>query len=108
VFNYNFQRNFYATFLTLTPFTGYSQKQTKFLFQTIQLGVGCLSFVLCIIYLIVYYVTKSKVAQRVRPIQPNYSAPQPAYQQQGYGSRQPPRAPQPAPGEIPWGTNRRY
>jgi len=117
IFSYNFQQAFFTLFNNLSPFRTYTQTQAKFLFQTIQLGVGCLCFVLCLIYLIVYYVTKSKASKRVGPGQQqpnNYYAPQPAYQQQqqqqqGYGGyRQPPRAPQAAPGDIQWNANRKY
>jgi len=117
MFSYYFQQSFFTVFNNLGPFKSYTQSQAKFLFQTIQLGVGCLCFVLCLIYLIIYYVTKSKAAKRVTPSyqQPGYNAPQPAYQQQqqqqqqqGGGYRQPPRAPQAVPGEVPWNANRRY
>jgi hypothetical protein len=115
IWSYNTQSNFFTAFTSLGPFKSYTQTQAKFLFQTIQLGVGCLCFVLCIIYLIIFYVSKSKASKRVSPgYQQNYPAPQPAYQQQqqyqsqGGGYRQPPRQPQAAPGEVPWAGNRRY
>jgi len=58
--------------------------------------------------LIIYYVSRSKANKRVgpgQPQQPSYYAPQPAYQQQGAAYRQP-RAPQAAPGEVPWNARR--
>ena len=132
MFSYYFQTGFYSIFNTLGPFKSYTQTQAKFLFQTVQLGVGSLCFVLCLIYLIVYYVTKSKASKQVGPAvqqQQDYRAPQPDYRQQqhqgsshpsqhqgpshppqhqGSGYHQPPRAPQAAPGEQPWSTNKRY
>jgi len=112
IFSYSFQTNFFSVFNALSPFKTYTQTQAKFLFQTIQLGVGCLCFVLCIIYIIIYYVTKSKASKQVSPSdqEPGYRAPQPDYRsQQGGGYRQPPpRAPQAGPGEVPWNANRRY
>ncbi len=117
IFSYSFQQNFYTIFNNLSPFQNYTQSQAKFLFQTIQLGVGCLCFILCLIYLIIYFVTKSKASKRITPTQQqDYRAPQPAYNQQAYNEpayRQPkpsyrptPRAPQAAPGELPWNANR--
>jgi hypothetical protein len=111
IFSYSFQQNFFTAFNNLSAFKSYTLSQTKYLFQTIQLGVGCLCFVLLIIYLIVYYVTKSKASKRVGPSpqQDYYAAPQPAYQKQGPGYRQPaPAYRQPAPGDVPWSTNKRY
>jgi len=118
IFSYNFQTSFSTVWNSLGPFKSYTTSQSKFLFQTIQLGVGCLCFVLCIIFLIIYYVTKSK-ASKVSPGYPQqqqqqqgYYAPQSAqqYPQQGQSYRQPPpRVPQQPPGEVPWAThNRRY
>jgi len=109
VFSYNFQQAFSTVFNNLGPFKSYSQSQAKFLFQTIQLGVGCLCFILCIIFLIIYYVTKSKANKQVSPgVQDQgYYAPQPV-QQPRPGYRPPPRAPQAVPGELPWNANRRY
>jgi len=121
IFSYTFQQSFNTIFTGLTPFKSYTQSQTKFLFQTIQIGVGSLCFVLCIIFLIIYYVTKSKALKQVAPAgqHQDYRAPQPEsnngqYQGSGYRQpqepsyRQPPRAPQAAPGEVPWAANRRY
>lgn len=118
MFSYYFQQAFFTAFKNLGPFKTYSESQAKFLFQTVQLGVGCLCFVLCIIYIIIYFVTRSKAAKRVAPSgfqQAGYQAPQPggyrpSYQpqQQAYRQPPPPRAPQAAPGEVPWSTNRRY
>jgi hypothetical protein len=121
IFSYSFQQGFFTIFNTLGPFKTYTQAQSKFLFQTVQLGVGCLCFVLCIIYLIIYYVSKSKAAtKQVAPSgqgrHPDYQAPQPSYPQsespyrpqQGAYRPSQPRAPQAAPGEMPWNQNRRY
>jgi hypothetical protein len=83
MFSYYFQQAFFTLFNNLAPFKSYTQTQTKFLFQTIQLGVGGLCFVLCIVYLIIYYVSKSKSSKQVSPgLQSDYRAPQPGYQQQ--------------------------
>jgi len=113
VFSYNLQQSFFTLFNKLGPFSSYTQTQAKFLFQTIQLGVASLCFVLCLIYFIIYYVTKSKASKRVGP-SPNQgygnqgygSQPQSQYQGQSYHT---PRQPQAAPGELPWSSNnRRY
>jgi hypothetical protein len=124
IFSYSFQTGFYSIWNNLGPFTSYTQTQTKFLFQTVQLGVGCLGFVLNIIYLVIYYVTKSKAAKQVSPgglqqqgyPQQNYpqqNYPQQNYPQQGYPQQsqqqyRQPRAPQAAPGEVAWNAQRRY
>jgi len=114
-FSYYLRIGFFAAFNSLGPFKSYSESQAKFLFQTIQLGVGCLCFVLCLIFLIIYYVSKSKAAKRVAPSsggyqQNGYQAPQPAYRPSYQPQQQyrPPRAPQAAPGDVAWNPNRRY
>jgi hypothetical protein len=125
-FSYNFQQGFYTIWNNLGPFKTYTETQTKFLFQTVQLGVGCLCFVLNIIYLIIYYVTKSKAAKQVSPGSQQQNYPQQNYPQQNYPQqnyqqqsayapqppqqqyRQQPRAPQAPPGELPWNAQRRY
>lgn len=118
LFSYYFKQSFFLLFNNLGPFRSYNETQAKFLFQTIQLGVGCLCFVLCLIYVIIYYVTKSKAGKRVGPGQPrsDYPAPQPSYQQpppqrqyqaQSTYRPPPPRQPQAYPGEVPW-NGRRY
>jgi len=106
VFSYNRQQAFWTQFNKLGPFKSYTQSQAKFLFQTVQLGVGALCFVLCLVYLIIYYVTKSKALKRVGPSQQE----QGSYgnQQSGPSYRQTPRMPQAAPGEQQWNANRRY
>lgn len=104
IFSYEFRKSFFERFNSLSAFSSYTESQTKFLFQTIQLSVGCLCLVLCIIFLIIYYVTKSKASKQIAPT-PFYSpaAPQPA---PGYRPPQQ-RMPQAPPGQIPWNPNRR-
>lgn len=118
-------------------FKSYSESQVKFLCQTIQLGVGSFCFMLCIIYLIIYYVCSNKAKQQVAPgslfpqRQPYYGPQPPSYYpppppppaEQGYYPPLPPQqyyqppapawrppayAPQPPPGAIPWNGNRKY
>lgn len=121
VFSYWFRQAFFTLFTNLAPFKSYGESQAKFLFQTIQLGVGCLCFVLCLIYLIIYYVTKSKAGNQVGTGQrSDYRAPQISPQQQSQYQTQrqyqpppaqpayrQPRAPQSYPGEVPW-NGRKY
>ncbi len=123
MFSYYFQQSFYTLFTNLSTFKTYTLSQAKFLFQTIQLGVACLCFVLTLIYIIIYYVAKSKASKRISPSQQqqqqrDYYAPQPSYpyqqQQQPpqgnayYRQPQAPRAPQAPPGEVPWNSYRKY
>jgi hypothetical protein len=111
IFSYSFQQSFFLLFNNLGPFKTYTVPQAKFLFQTIQLGVACLCFVLNLIYLVIYYVVRSKASKRIAPSpQQGPYAPQPAYpnQQQQQQQYRQPRAPQPAPGEVAWNANRRY
>ena len=124
MFSWYFRQSFFTLFTNLGPFKNYNETQAKFLFQTIQLGVGCLCFVLCLIYLIIFYVTKNKAGKQVGPGQQrsDYRAPQVSpYQQQTqyppqrqYQPQPPPqpayrqpRAPQSYPGEVPW-NGRKY
>jgi len=132
-FSYSFQQSFFTAFNGLSAFSTYTQTQAKFLFQTVQLGVGSLCFVICIIYLIVYYICESKSKQQVGPSprgqQQDYYGSQsqsyygpPPVQQESYAPpsqqayyqppapawRPPPQVPQPPPGAIPWNSNRRY
>jgi len=120
---YYFQQAFFTLFKNLSTFSSYTQTQAKFLFQTIQLGVGCLCFVLCVIYLIIYYVCTSKAKKQVGLGQQSYQdypAPQAQsqsqsqsqyqrqYQQPGPAYRSPPRVPQARPGENPWNGGGKY
>ena len=119
MFSSYFSSSFFSLFNNLGPFRSYTESQAKFLFQTIQIGVGSLCFVLCLIYLIIFYVTKNKAGKQVGPSQQlrsDYPAPQPSYQppppQRQYQPQQnyrapPPRQPQSYPGEVPW-NGRRY
>ncbi|CAF2676214.1 unnamed protein product [Rotaria sp. Silwood2] len=110
VFSYSFRSSFFTAFNSLSAFKSYSESQTKFLFQTIQLSVGCLCLVLCIVYMIIYYVTRSKASGNVTPIgnqlSPRTSQPPSNYHQQPRAPQ--PRAPQPPPGQVQWNPNRRY
>lgn len=84
IFSYSFRSNFFSVWNSLSPFKSYTESQTKFLFQTVQLSVGCLCFVLCLIFIIIYYVTRSKASEKVSPsgYAPPPHAPQPAYRPQ--------------------------
>ncbi|CAF1324581.1 unnamed protein product [Rotaria sordida] len=101
----SFRTSFFTAFNSLSAFSSYTESQTKYLFRAIQISVGCLCFVLCIIYLIIYYVVKSKAARDVVPSGPD---PTPRAPQPGYNYNQPQRAPQPPPGHVQLNPNRRY
>lgn len=102
-----------------------------------QLGIGALCFMICVIYLVVYYSTTSQLkgsvgpsastkskpskppsqqAQYPPPPPPPPPAPPQAYHPSGpfwrppaYVPQAPPAyIPQAAPGQIPWNPNRRY
>lgn len=66
-FSYNFQQSFFTVFNGWGPFKNYGQSHVKFLCQTIQIGIGALSFILYIIYLIIYYSCSSKAQKQVQP-----------------------------------------
>ncbi|CAM4808483.1 unnamed protein product [Rotaria magnacalcarata] len=66
-FSYNFQSSFFTAFTSLSTFKSYTQTQTKFLFQSMQLGIGALCFLICVIYLVIYYSTKSQLKGQVLP-----------------------------------------
>jgi len=106
--SYYLSQSFFTIFNGLSTFKTYTQSQTKFLFQAIQLGVGCLCFVLCLVYMIIYYVCSSKAKRgqvspgpEQQPYPGQYQNPAPAY-------RPNPRAPQANPGEVPWNVRGRY
>ncbi|CAF0762511.1 unnamed protein product [Didymodactylos carnosus] len=107
---YTLQQSFLNLFNALPPFKSYSSTQARFLFQSIQLGVGCLCFVLVLIYLIIYFVCKSKVEKPAVFPQPpilngdNENESYPPTRQQQY----PPMQPQPQPGELPWDPLTKY
>jgi len=108
IFSYTFQQNFWSTFNSLSAFKSYSLSQSKFLFQTVQLGVGGLSFILCIIILIIYYVCSSKAKKQVAPAD-SYGSQQQQQQQNGRSTYRPgPRAPQAQPGDVAWNNRGRY
>ncbi|CAF1453547.1 unnamed protein product [Didymodactylos carnosus] len=106
--SYTLSSSFLTTFKTLSPFTNYTSTSAKYLFQTIQLGVGCLCFVLSVIYVILYLIYKSKAKKSIYPqTQPPamYQQQQqfnPNFNPQGIRRGPPPRNPQAYPGEIEW------
>lgn len=105
VSTYNFQQNFYTAFNNLGPFRSYSQSQAKYLFQSIQISMGCLAFVLVLAYLVLYLVIKKQASTKVTPFVRQSVVQESAvqYQQRGRSyPRQPPRVSQAAPGQIPW------
>ena len=90
LFSYDFRQSFYSTFNSLEAFRFFTESQTKCLFQSIQLGVGCLCFLICVAYLIIYYMCLNKSKLQYAPLD-QQPEPQPFY-------RMPPpplRAPQP-------------
>ncbi|CAF1241720.1 unnamed protein product [Rotaria sp. Silwood1] len=103
VFSYSFRTSFFTAFNSLSAFKSYSESQTKYLFQTIQLSIGCLCFVLCIIYMVIYYVTRNKSLGNVAPHEnPRTSNFQQQQQQQQRGAQQQQQ------GQTQWNANRRY
>ncbi|CAF3482347.1 unnamed protein product [Rotaria sp. Silwood1] len=130
-FSYGFRQWFFTLMNNWGPFKTYTESQAKLFVQAMQLGIGGLCLILCIIYLVIYYVCTNKSNGQVgptlqsqqqnyyAPLHPSYYAPpKPSYNapplQQQYV--QPPATayhrttyiPQAAPGEIPWNSNRRY
>jgi hypothetical protein len=75
-FSFSFQQSFYVVFNSWSPFKNYAQIQVKLLCQAMQIGVAAVCIIICLIYLIIYYITVNKANKQVQP------APQP--QQQGY------------------------
>lgn len=75
-FSYGFQQSFFTVFNGWAPFKNYGQSHVKFLCQTIQVGVGALSFILYIIYIVIYYSSWKKSKEQVHP-DPSSSPPQP-------------------------------
>ncbi len=69
VSTYTFQQNFFAVFNSLGPFKTYTQSQAKYLFQTVQISVGCLSFVCSVAYVVIYVLVVMQASKRVTPIQ---------------------------------------
>lgn len=88
-FSSNFRQNFFSTFNNLNGFKTYTEAQAKYLFQTIQVSFGCLCFVLCVSYLVVYYIIKRRAAGQVSNIHSfgESNTREPVYS----GSKQPPR-----------------
>lgn len=111
-FSYSFRESFFTVFNSWGPFKSYKESHVKFLCQTIQLGVGGLAFILCLLYLIIYYVTANKAKPQVAPDptvqrqlqqqqhQPFYPSPPPPMAAQGYYPPPPPPPPGP-PGYYP-------
>ena len=100
-------QNFLTVFNNLSAFKSYSVSQAKFLFQTIQISFGCLGFVVCLIYLVIYFITKKQASKQVIVLSSEQNDPGilQARVEQSPISAKPkiePYVPQPAPGEIPW------
>ena len=81
-FDYNFRRSFYSKFNSWDSFESFTERDTKHFFQTIQVSVGSFCFVLCIIYLIVYYICKSKSKAEIAPSAQSQNQQQQQQQQQ--------------------------
>jgi hypothetical protein len=70
-FSYTMSQNFFTAFNSLNGFKTYTLSQAKYLFQTIQLSFGCLGFVLCVVYLVLYFMRRKETLNRVKPINVN-------------------------------------
>jgi hypothetical protein len=113
-------QNFFSTFNNLNGFRNYTLSQSKYLFQTVQISVGCLGFVLCIVYLAIYITQRLDTSNQVIPMRRgrDLDSPESSIPDRGSsdasGSRRPlkpkrsPFAPQPYPGEVPWNGRRKY
>jgi len=65
-FSYSFQQSFYNTIISKDPFKSYTITQIKLLCQATQIGAGCLCFIICVIYVIIYYVCIKKAKSKVK------------------------------------------
>ncbi len=97
-FSTSWEQSFFAVFNGLSAFQSYGESSAKFLFQAIQLGIGILCFVICLLYIIIYYTCSSKAQQQVAPTplspqekeeQQNHLTPHP----QSYYEPSPPSSP---------------
>jgi len=95
-FSYSFRQTFFTVFNSWGPFQSYQESHVKFLCQTVQLGVGSLAFILCILYLIIYYVTANKAKPQVAPAPNTQQLPPQLF----YGPTAPP-PPMAVPGYYP-------
>ena len=115
-FAYPFQQSFFTSLNSISTFQNYGQYQAKVLFQSIQLGVGCLCLLVCLLYVIIYFVTASKTSKQVSPHwhSSNDIALEPAQRRlpaaRDYDRSSASRVPQSTEGEDSWNTNgnRRY
>jgi hypothetical protein len=119
-FAYNMSRNFFSTFNSLNGFRTYTLSQSKYLFQTVQISVGCLGFVLCIVYLMIYIMRRMDTSNQVIPMSrgrdsgsPESSIPDRGSSKGSESKRKlyPQRTSyvsQPASGEIPRNARRNY
>ncbi len=64
IFSYSFRQSFFNEFNSMSPFQSYTQNDVKLLCQSIQLGVGTVCLVDCIVYLIIYRVTLKKLKKQ--------------------------------------------
>jgi hypothetical protein len=114
-------QNFFTAFNSLNGFKNYTLSQSKYLFQTVQISFGCLGFVLCLLYLVLYIMANKKnSSDQVIPINRGGYNDSPESYSQGIrsnatsGSRRKlhvhrsPNMPQPSPGELPWNDKINY
>jgi hypothetical protein len=115
VFSYNYSQTFFTAFNSLNGFKSYTLAQSKYLFQTVQISFGCLGFVLCLVYIAIYFMRKQETGTRVIPFnneQDNRESPERPIRgkrnisaadsfRKSTGQRSA-HVPQPPPGEVPW------
>lgn len=108
----NLQSSFLTNFRRLSAFSTYTVDQAKFLFQATQIGLASLCFILSLIFIIIYYVVKSKASAngQVRDMNPSPKRAQfdESALREKPSARFAPRKPQAAPGVLPWNDRKRY
>ncbi|CAF2502315.1 unnamed protein product [Rotaria sp. Silwood2] len=67
-FSYNFRQWFFTLMNNWGPFKTDTESQAKLFVHAMQLGIGGLCFLLCIIYFIIYYVCANKSKVQVEPV----------------------------------------
>jgi hypothetical protein len=68
IFSYNYSQSFFTAFNSLNGFKTYTLAQSKYLFQTVQISFGCLGFVLCLVYIAIYFMRRQETGNRVIPV----------------------------------------
>ncbi len=79
-FSYTMSQKFFTAFNSLNGFKTYTLSQSKYLFQTVQISFGCLGFVLCVTYIIIYFIQSTKTGNQVIPFSNDRDSPESTFQ----------------------------